>query len=81
LADGLIGAERVKLMLDELLTDGIADTVKGTILEFDLVTGSWSKWHNEELHNLYSLPNIIKIMKSRRMRWMGHVTYILEMKG
>jgi hypothetical protein len=32
-----------------------------------------SKLHNEELHNLYSLPNIIRIIKSRRMRWAGHV--------
>jgi hypothetical protein len=37
------------------------------------VTGRWSKLHNEELHNLYSSPSIIRIMKSRRMRWAGHV--------
>jgi hypothetical protein len=34
----------------------------------DKVTGDWRKLHNEELHNLYSLPNIIRIIKSRRMR-------------
>jgi hypothetical protein len=39
----------------------------------DEVTGDWSKLHNEELHNLYSLPNIIRMIKSRRMRWAGHV--------
>jgi hypothetical protein len=33
----------------------------------------WRKLHNEELHNLYSSPNIIRIMKSRRMRWAEHV--------
>jgi hypothetical protein len=37
------------------------------------VTGDWRKLHNEELHNLYSSPNIIKMIKSRRMRWAGHV--------
>jgi hypothetical protein len=35
------------------------------------VTGGWRKLHNEELHNLYSSPSIIRIMKSRRMRWAG----------
>jgi hypothetical protein len=39
----------------------------------DEVTGDWSKLHNEELNNLYSLPNIIRMVKSRRMRWAGHV--------
>jgi hypothetical protein len=39
----------------------------------DDVTGDWSKLHNEELHNLYSSPNIIRMVKSRRMRWAGHV--------
>jgi hypothetical protein len=34
------------------------------------------KLHNEELHNLYSSPNIIRIIKSRRMRWAGHVVYM-----
>jgi hypothetical protein len=39
----------------------------------DEVTGGWRKLHNEELHNLYSSPSIIRIIKSRRMRWAGHV--------
>jgi hypothetical protein len=39
----------------------------------DGVTGGWGKLHNEELHNLYSSPSIIRIIKSRRMRWAGHV--------
>jgi hypothetical protein len=39
----------------------------------DEVTGGWRKLHNEELHNFYSSPNIIRMIKSRRMRWAGHV--------
>jgi hypothetical protein len=39
----------------------------------DRVTGGWRKLHNEELHNLYSSPSKIRIIKSRRMRWAGHV--------
>jgi acyl-coenzyme A synthetase/AMP-(fatty) acid ligase len=40
----------------------------------DDVTGDWRKLHNEELHNLYSSPTIIRMIKSRRMRWAaGHV--------
>jgi hypothetical protein len=39
----------------------------------DEVKGSWSKLHNGELHNLYSSPNITRTIKSRRMRWAGHI--------
>jgi hypothetical protein len=42
------------------------------------VTGEWRKLHNEELHNLYLSPNIIRQMKSRRMRWAGHVARMGE---
>jgi hypothetical protein len=38
------------------------------------VTGVWRKLHNEELHNLYSSPSIIIMIKSRRMKWAGHVS-------
>jgi hypothetical protein len=39
----------------------------------DEVTGKWRKLHNEELNGLYSLPNIVRVIKSRRLRWAGHV--------
>jgi hypothetical protein len=45
------------------------------------VTGGWVKLHNEELHNLYSLPSIIRIVKSRRMRWASHVAQIGEKRN
>jgi hypothetical protein len=44
--------------------------------KIDEVTGDWRKLHNEELHNLYSSPNIIRMIKSRRMRLAGHVARI-----
>jgi hypothetical protein len=47
----------------------------------DDVTGEWRKVYNEELHDLYSLPNIIRIMKSRRIRWVGHVSRMGEKRN
>jgi hypothetical protein len=44
----------------------------------DEVTGDWRKLHNDELHNLYCSPNIIKMIKSRRMKWVGHVARMGE---
>jgi hypothetical protein len=42
----------------------------------DEMTGDWRKLHNEELHNLYSFPSIIRVIKSRRMRWSEYVARI-----
>ena len=39
----------------------------------DEVTGEWRKLHKEELRDLYSLPNIVRVVKARRMKWTGHV--------
>jgi hypothetical protein len=47
----------------------------------DGVTGGWRKLHNEELHNLYYSPSIIGIIKSRRMRWAGHVARMGEKRN
>jgi hypothetical protein len=45
------------------------------------VIGGWRKLHNEELHNLYSSPSIIRIIKSIRMRWAGHVARMGEKRN
>jgi hypothetical protein len=47
----------------------------------DEVTAEWRKLHNDELRDLYSSPSIIRIIKSRRMRWVGHVARIGEMRN
>jgi hypothetical protein len=46
--------------------------------KMDEVTGEWRKFHNEELHILFSSPHIIRKIKSRRMRWAGHVARMGE---
>ena len=46
----------------------------------DEVTGEWKKLHNEDLNDLYS-PNVVRIIKSRRMRWEGHVARMGDRRG
>jgi hypothetical protein len=46
--------------------------------KWDDVTGEWRKLHNEELGDLYSSQSIIRIIKSRRMRWAGHVSRMVK---
>jgi hypothetical protein len=45
------------------------------------VAGGWRRQHNEGLHNLYTSPYIIRVIKSRRMKWMEHVAYMGEIRN
>jgi len=47
----------------------------------DEVTGEWRQLHNEELNDLYPSPNIIQVIKLRKIRWAGHVAYMGESEG
>jgi hypothetical protein len=47
----------------------------------DEVTAEWRRLHNEEINDLYSSPNIVRVIKSRRMRWAGHVARMGEERG
>jgi hypothetical protein len=42
---------------------------------------SWRKLHNDELHNLYSSPNIVRVIEARRLRWVGHMAHMGEVRG
>jgi hypothetical protein len=52
-----------------------------TELKRQEVAGGWRRLHNEELHNLYTSPDVIRVIKSRRMRWTRHVVRTVEMRN
>ena len=80
----LYGCETWSLTLREELKRGVFENrvlrrVFGP--KRDEVTGEWRKLHNEELRDLYSLLDIVRVVKLRRMKWMGHVACMGEGRG
>jgi hypothetical protein len=83
LPDVLYGCETWSLALREVYRLRVFDNsvlrkIFGPKREED---GSWRKSHNDELHSLYSSPNIVRVIKSRRMRWARHVARMGEGRG
>jgi hypothetical protein len=79
----LYGCETWSLTLREehrlrIFENRVLRKILGTETEED---GSWRKLHNDELHGLYSSQNIVRVIKSRRMRWAGHVALMGEGRG
>jgi hypothetical protein len=64
--------------IDRVFENSVFRRIFGPKREED---GSWRKLHNDELHSLYSSPNIIRVIKSRRMRWVGHGVCLGEGRG
>ena len=80
----LYGCETWSLTLrEERKLRVFEDTVLRSIFgpRKDEVTGKWRRLHNEELNDLYSSPNIVRVIKARRMRWAGHVARMGEEMG
>jgi hypothetical protein len=62
-----------------LFENGVLRSIFGP--KRDEVSGEWRRLHNVDLNDLYSSPNIIRVIKSRRMRWVGHVASMGEVRG
>ena len=80
----LYGCETWSLILrEERKLRGLENMVLRRIFgpRRDEVTGEWRKLHNEELNDLYCSPNIVRVIKSRRMRWAWHVARMGEERG
>jgi len=56
-------------------------TSENMVLRRDEVTGEWRRLHKDELNDLYSSPNIVRVIKLRRIRWAGHVARMGEERG
>lgn len=57
------------------------DVEKNTASNRENVTGDWRKVHNKELHGLHSSPNITRVVKSRKKKWVDHVACVVEKKN
>jgi hypothetical protein len=79
----LYGCETWSLLLREEHSLRVFDNrvLRTSGLKRDGVTEGWRKLHNEEFHNLYILPSIIRIIKSGRMRWVEHVARMGEKRN
>ena len=78
-ADSLLAGSGWNMLI--LLSKNKFEKLVHLVPKRDDVTGEWRKLHNEELNDLYFLPNTVRVVKSRRMRWAGHVAHMGEDRG
>jgi hypothetical protein len=64
--------EKILAMIETVFENRVLRRIFASVREE--VAEGWKRLHNVQLHNLYASPNIIKVIKSRTMRWVGHVT-------
>ena len=77
------GGKKTEVLSVSFKIDLVFSVILGIlcVAKRDGVTGEWRKLHNEELSDLYSLPNIVRVVKSRRMGWAGHMARMGEGRG